>query len=148
MSVDVVFLTLVSPVIISTRTSVPNEMSTPTSSSILVSEVSEKPNVHVDSDSEDIPKKKPRVASKIDTNEEQEHLSSTVKSIGSPPVRRYCRGLKDLKVVGTVSSKWSSVDDDDDRDVRPNIGTPGCTIRLIVIMCEQELSNNSTHSLK
>lgn len=107
----------------------PNEMSKPTSSSALISEVPGKegtPDVQVDSDIEATPKKRSRVALKFDTDEEEEgeeHPSSTVKSGGSPPAHRHRRGLRDLKVVGTISNKWTSDEDDDDSDELPTIGT-------------------------
>ena len=149
MDVDFVSLAPVSIVIITVRTSVDvtsprrsaratpskyrslpaasNEMSTPTKPSSSTAEKSENdssvernPDVQDGSDSDVTPKKKSKVTLKIDSDEEEEHPSSTVKSGGSPPAQRHRRGLRDLKVIGTVPNVWSS---DEDSDELPNIGT-------------------------
>ena len=76
-------------------------------------------DVQDDGDFEVIPKKKSKVLLEISDTEDEEQPSSTVRSSSSPEKHRRRRGLSDLKVIGTVSNKWSS--DDDDSDDLPNI---------------------------
>ena len=64
------------------------------------------------------PKKRSKVVSRIDDTAE-EQSSSTVMSSGSPSTHICRRGLRDLKITGMVSNKWSS---DDDSDELPNTG--------------------------
>ena len=107
------------------------EMSTPTKptslpASVVITKVtgdskndSGASDVQDDDDFEVIPKKKSKVLLEISDTEDEEQPSSTIRSSSSPEKHRRRRGLRDLKVIGTVSIKWSS--DDDDSDDLPNI---------------------------